>query len=110
MTQNEAAAKAAAEWWADRLQRGDRGAFIVSLQASVLNGLERNGFVELECDYDALGPLLDAVRAAGVECRGFGFSADGILPRKHDLTVRPDRLEPKEGYENWTDHIPVLIA
>jgi hypothetical protein len=29
------------------------------------------------------------------------------LPEKHSLNVSIDHLEPKEGYGNWTDDIPV---
>lgn len=101
------AAKMAAEWWGDRLQQGDRAAFVATLRDLVARDLEAGGECRLECDYDPDGHLLEAVRAAGVECRGFLFSAKGILPQKHLLDVRVDRMRPKEGYGNWTEGIVV---
>lgn len=108
-TQKQArrAAQMAAKWWGDRLRSGDREAFEEFLAMELEMALMHTPSVFLECDYDPQGILLQAVRAAGVECSGFMFSAKGILPTKHDLTVRPDRLEPKEGYGNWVAHIPV---
>lgn len=101
------AAKMAAEWWADRLQQGDRAAFVAALRDLVARDLEARGSCHLECDYDPAGHLLEAVRAAGVECRGFMFSAKGILPEKHSLAVWPYKMLPKEGYGNWTNEIMV---
>lgn len=101
------AAEMAADWWVERLQQGDRKAFRDYIVKAVSEQLPDAKFIRLECDYDPCGILLEAVRAAGVECRGFMFSAKGILPEKHSLKVRIDRLEPKEGYGNWTDAIPV---
>lgn len=105
--QNERAAAMATEWWAERLMAGDVEKFKAALRPLVLADLEQHGHCFLECDYDPHGHLLTAVRAAGLECAGVMFSANGILPRKHELDVYPDKLEPKEGYGNWTDHIPV---
>jgi hypothetical protein len=107
MTQNEAAANAAADWWTERLMGGDRQKFRDSLRANVLADLNATGRCYLECDYDPQKHLLTAARDAGLECRGFMFSARGILPQKHSLDVTPDKLEPKEGYGNWTDAIQV---
>lgn len=101
------AANMAADWWTERLQAGDKAKFRAALYDSVLDALTARGHIRLECDYDPFGALLAAVRAAGLECRGFMFSGRGILPQKHSLDVWPDRLEPKEGYGNWRDPIPV---
>jgi len=95
--------------------QGDHAKFQEYLERAVTEALNdptseymrAAGYVHLQCDYDPKGILLDAVIAAGVECRGFAFSAKGILPMKTDLQVFPDHLEPKEGYGNWTAHIPV---
>lgn len=106
---NIATAKAAAQWWGERLQQGDRDAFEKSLAVQILIELETAGVCLLECDYDPRGTVLDAVRAAGVECRGWMFSARGILPQKHETIVRPGRIEPKEGYGRWTAPIEVKL-
>jgi hypothetical protein len=106
----DAAAKMAGQWWAERLdpQHADkREAFAAAVEKAIRDHYEPGYPVHLECDYDPQGPLLEAVRAAGIECGGFLSSARGILPQKHDLTIWPDRLEPKEGYGNWTDDIVV---
>ena len=107
MNLHHPAAEAAADWWTARLQQGDREVFREHLALSVACALEFDRVVVLECDYDPQGLLLDAVRAAGVECRGFMFSAQGILPQKHSLDVFADKLVPKEGYGNWTEIIPI---
>jgi hypothetical protein len=97
----------AADWWAERLQKGDRQKFKDALMPFIERAVAENGSCYLQCDYDPMGPLLDAVRAAGLHCSGCMFSADGILPYKTSLWVRPDRLEPKEGYGNWPPPIKV---
>jgi len=106
------AAVAAARWWGFRLQaefRGDREIFERHIAESITYRFRAgHTLVVMECDYDPSDILLEAVRLAGVECRGFGFSADGILPRKHELLVRPHLLEPKEGYGCWSEKIVVL--
>ena len=106
----ERAAAMAAEWWADRLQQGDTQAFINALRPRIETDLASEGHVYLENDYDPRGILLDAVREIGIECRGYMFSGKGIFPDKHSLEIYHDRLEPKEGYGNWTDNIPVVAA
>ena len=103
----EKAAEMAGKWWAERLYRGNKEQFAEEIRVRVLLELQTREIVYLECDYDPQGILLEAVHAIGIECRGFLFSADGILPRKHALKVRHDRLEPKEGYGNLTDIIKV---
>lgn len=105
--QIERAALAAAKWWADRLEQGDKERFAAALAPKIKAALEADGVARLESDYDPAGILLDAVREIGIECRGFLFSARGIFPQKHSLDVYSDRLEPKEGYGNWLDPIPV---
>jgi hypothetical protein len=106
---NEQAARMAGQWWAERLQQGDKSRFAKEVEDRVLNEL-RSGkkSVFLQCDYDPQGILLEAVLAIGIKCRGVFFSARGILPEKHSLMVRATELEPKEGYGNWTDKIPVV--
>jgi hypothetical protein len=99
----------AAEWWSERLQQGDREAFKAKLTELVVEELLEHprGLCLLQVDYDPQGLLLEAVRAAGVECAGFLFSAEGILPAKHWLGVSATELKPKEGYGKWTAPIPV---
>lgn len=101
------AAEMAAEWWAERLQQGDRAVFKSTLKPLVQADLEEDGVCWLDVDYDPRGHVLTAVRAAGVECRGCMFSAEGILPMKHSLRVDATMLKPKEGYGHWSPAIPV---
>lgn len=113
-----------ADWWAERLMQGDKVAFHESLKTAITKELSAwpdRPYVSIECDYDPQGPLLDAVRAAGLKCDGYLFSARGILPQKHDTSIYPERVaEPefeteaaparfqaKEGYGNWKDPIPL---
>lgn len=115
MGERSKTALAAAKWWGDRLQQGDREKFEAHLAEAIDASLKEQEEkypkyeprVRLSCDYDPQGLVLDAVRAAGVECRGFMFSAEGILPQKHTLHVTKGKLEPKEGYGNCTAHILV---
>lgn len=108
MTLNKRTAEAAAKWWGDRLRKGDRAAFEASLIQYIESKLEERGKVFLNCDYDPQEGLLEAVRAAGLECRGFLYSAEGILPMKHSTNIKPGLIEPKEGYGNWTD--PIFVT
>lgn len=110
MGEIETAAQMAADWWTARLEQGDREAFRSFLVSAIAEALARDGKILLSVDYDPRGALLEAVRAAGVECSGNLFSARGVLPFKHVLWVYPDHLEPKEGYGNWTAHLPVAVA
>lgn len=123
MSEAEIATLAAyvADWWTERLQQGNQEAFNASLRASVDAALRERPWLRLTCDYDPQGPLLEAVRAAGLKCDGFLFSARGILPQKHDLYIyparaaepefeqeaAPARLVTKEGYGNWNEPIPL---
>jgi hypothetical protein len=102
------AAAMAAEWWAERLIVGDREKFKAHLRPAIEAEIVDCGTSVTTVDYDPQGIVLEAVRAAGVECRGVMCSADGILPRKTGLIVTPVELRPKEGYANWTARIPVL--
>jgi hypothetical protein len=82
-----------ANWWTERLEQGDKEAFRSYIHRYVADNLAASPgrpYLSLECDYDPLGPLLEAVHAAGVECEGYSFSADGILPRKHSTDIYPD--------------------
>jgi hypothetical protein len=101
------AATLAAQWWADRLQQGDKDKFKTFLAEAIDREITAYGHSYTDCDYDPQGILLEALRAAGVECQGCMMSAEGILPMKHSLRAMPDCLEPKEGYGNWTEVIKV---
>lgn len=129
--QIQRAADMAGKWWADRLdeQHADkREAFAAAVSRRVVEGLTGQAVwnwnegrspsdgkpplrIFIECDYDPQGLLLDAVReVVDPDCRGFGGSADGILPLKHELMVSPTELHPKEGYGNFTDWITVPLV
>ena len=103
----EKAAEMAGAWWAARLQQGDKVQFAEEVRIRTLAKLQEQEVVHLECDYDPWDILLEAVQAIGLECGGHMFSADGILPRKHCLSVTAEQLCPKEGYGHWT---PVIIV
>lgn len=105
--QIERTAEVAASWWADRLMAGDKDKFKASLVEHISAKLAAGGHCYLENDYDPHGGLLDAVRAAGNECAGFFFSGKGILPQKTATEIYIGKIEPKEGYGNWTDVIEV---
>lgn len=106
-TQLQRAADMAGIWWAERLGKGDKEAFAKAVSNRVFDKLVQSGSAILECDYDPFGILLDSVREIGIDCRGFLFSAKGILPYKHLMTVYPHRLETKTGYGQWQDPINV---
>jgi hypothetical protein len=109
------AARMAAEWWAERLEQGDKAKFMDALEASIQNALDDPTHEEriskddviTKTDYDPFGMLLDAIHAAGVECSGCMYSCRGILPMKTILRINAQRLLPKESYGNWVDEIPV---
>lgn len=92
-SQLEEVASRAASWWGERLMQGDRGKFEEHLRVGVLNDLQTEGLSKMRVDHDPQGIILDAVRAAGLECKGYMFSAEGILPTKRFLTAFPDRIE-----------------
>jgi hypothetical protein len=97
----------AAVWWGTRLQTGCVPAFVGHLANTVEAELLASGRVDLVCDLDPKGLLLDALHAAGIPCAGALLSATGVLPTRHRLIVRPGVLMPKEGYGNWTPHMRV---
>lgn len=117
MDQIAQAAKMAGEWWAERLSdahQGKRTEFAAAVAKhceTEMRARAKSGgkpLCWLEVDYDPQGPMLDAVREViDPDCKGMMFSARGILPQKHELKVEPRRLEPKEGYGNWTAPIEV---
>ena len=114
------AAQLAGQWWAERLagrHHEKRAAFAAAVAKrceAEMRSRAENGDIawcSLDVDYDPKGPMLGAVREViDPDCRGFMFSAGGILPMKHQLKVFSDRLEPKEGYGNWPAPIEVPPA
>lgn len=87
----------AAQWWAEKFMRDDmREMFKAELMARIPD----TGDTLLDVDYDPSGILLDAVRAVGLKCAGVFFSANGILPNKTLMWVRPSEnlCEWKCGY------------
>lgn len=85
-----------ADWWAERFMiDGMRYEFRTVLYRRLtevgLHAGDCRGFgVRLRVDYDPQNTLLDVVRALGIECSGFMFSADGILPRKREMKIYQD--------------------
>jgi hypothetical protein len=101
---NASLAKICSDWWAERFEIDEkREAFRAELArrlvADEISDHDRRGFgITLYVDYDPMGTLLEIVHLIGIECRGFLFSADGILPCKRDMTIRPDgSVEVRDG-------------
>jgi hypothetical protein len=113
MDQIAIAARMAGEWWATRLDlrhSNKKIAFAIAIAKRVDTELRLNPEISLylECDYDPQGILLEAIREViEPNCRGYRFSADGLLPQKHSLEVWCDRLSPIEGAGNILDDILV---
>jgi hypothetical protein len=105
----ERTAKLAAEWWANLLEQGDKAAFQAHLQARIADRLRERGKCIVECDYDPKDILLEAVRAAGVECLGIRFSADGILPRKTETFITEGFINPC-ALAGPIDTHPIFVA
>ena len=101
------AAEMTGKWWAERLQQGDKDKFAAEVARRVLLKLLSMGHCSLNCDYDPWGDLLEAIKAIGIDCSGYMFSARGILPQKHSTLTTEDVIKPKEGYGNWTEDIKV---
>jgi len=114
MDQIEVASQMAGAWWAERLDPAyarQREVFAAAVAKRCERALRKHGSCRLEVDYDPRGIMLSAVRETiNPHCRGMMFSADGVLPRKHELEVLPTALHPKEGYGNWTAVIPVPVV
>lgn len=99
------AAELTAQWWTDKLQQGDKEVFFVILRDIVHGELAMHGRCKLSCDYDPDKHLIDALRAAGVDCRGVMFSAHGILPENHLTITTPDRIKQNTGDAHQLDDI-----
>lgn len=95
----EAQIDAAVRFWGDLfLVMDKREAFKRELR-KLLEANATNRCIRLYVDYDPEGLLLEAVRAAGVTCSGFMYSARGIFScGKTGTTLYPDKVEAKEGY------------
>jgi hypothetical protein len=120
----KAAAKMAGAWWAERLAdeyAEARPAFAAAVEKRVLQELngecywdwhgERHdgrGYTDRsfsENDYDPHHLLIPALAEALPDLPSWKMRK--TLPTKHTLAVYADRIEPKEGYGNWTAAIPV---
>lgn len=55
-------------------------------------------YMDVSTDYDPDQTLLSSLHDAGVECKGFMFSCDGILPRKTWMKIEREKVMVKEGY------------
>jgi hypothetical protein len=125
--QIELAAQAAGEWWADKLlgsfaeKREEFAAVVSDLVAQELrgecyydwwgerqDGPGREGRSRSEFDYDPHNLLCAAFAQVWPDSRSWDFKR--AMPQKHSLDVTPTELEPKEGYGNWLDPIPVTEA
>ena len=101
----EAHAEAAANWCAKQWIPDDtRDAFRAAVRETLLEpdvGTGRdwysNGRLLLACDYDPQGPLLSAVKKVVPDCRGFLFSAKGLLYGKTYTWLAHDEIEACAG-------------
>lgn len=98
ITETHPCVAAAVGWWGEWLERGDVAAFKAALaQALALKLNEPEGRATILCDYDPKDILLEAVRAAGVQCPGVWFSAVGILPEKTTMWCSRTRVQVCAG-------------
>jgi len=82
-----------ARWWAHWLPEDKRDAFIQAL----LGRWPADD--TLSSDYDPKGPLLDALHAAGVACRGCMFSSKDVgFPQKSGTRIINGVAHVKLGY------------
>jgi len=89
-------------------------AFSSALVDVVERELEAGHPCKLYVDYDPNELLLEALKSAEVECKGFMFSARGIFKfTKFGWRVEPERVLVKMGYgtgwaELWPEKAPEL--
>ena len=110
------AAELAGMWWACKLDdkyEDKRTEFSEILTKKIIEKWNTSNlyieYIYINNDYDAEDILLETIKEVlEPNCKGRMFSSYGILPNKHCLNVYPDKLEPKEGYHNWTDVIYVI--
>ncbi len=98
------AAFLAGQWWACRLENPEHrlksAAFSRAIERRVDACLREQQDCLLVVDYDPQGIMLDVVQEVlDPQCSGYGFSAKGILPFKHQLLVCQDVLVPFAGKE-----------
>lgn len=94
----------AAQWWAEQFKIDDKRAAFKAALLELLPGLvcryhasPDSPLFNLRVDYDPIGAMLEAVRAAGVECEGCMFSAEGILPGKTTMWIYTSGVEVCHG-------------
>lgn len=91
---SDEAKEVAAKWWSKHLPQENRGAFEIALCA-----LLPDGDWGLYNDYDPDELLIQAVRVAGLKCRGFMFSGKDLgFPEKSGLDFYGGVLREKVGY------------
>lgn len=92
-------AEAVASWWANQLDDSHGPEATVAFRDALADMVEREQFSgretyehrwALEVDYDPSPTLRAALQVAGIECRGFMFSAEGILPAKTRMKIWRD--------------------
>ena len=107
--QDEKAATLVADWWAEKLEYGDRKAFRSKLRLLVLEKLAASPGedVLVSTDYDPDDTLKAALNATGIDPYASTRIAtcDGLLPRKSLTRIRDLKIEIKYGYGNWKDPI-----
>ena len=82
-------------WWAQWVPEDKRDAF----EAALLKRIDGQESVTLYADYDPRGDLFEAVREAGMECRGYMFSNKDVgFPNKTGTKIEYGLWKLKEGY------------
>lgn len=101
---NEDAIAASVTYWAEKLEVLEkREAFreallrLVVREWDALSRVQLVRRVYLTVDYDPEDLLLEAVLAAGIECRGCLNSAEGIFPFKHRSKLEEGVFSVSEG-------------
>ncbi len=95
------AAQAVADWWSEHLDEkyADRREFFKDAIVRYLDGREGQQETTLKVDYDPLGLMLAIVRETiDPECRGFLFSAKGMLPNKTQTWILDGQAMLQHGY------------
>jgi hypothetical protein len=88
----------AAQWWGRRLHHGNANKFSEALRSEIASLLANGNCAMVAVNHDPDQTLLAALRAAGIECTGFLFSARGVLPTKTIMWIDQCSVQVAEGY------------
>jgi hypothetical protein len=99
---------AAVRWWAANWGPDETQVKFADALREVLSvpvePTHANDALILAVDYDPQGLLLEAIRKFQ-ECRGFMFSAEGILPLKTVMRITPAMVEVRAGRRSEWENV-----